>query len=542
MSEGYLPIFPFILPTPTSLRPAEWVGRAAYPPVFLTLSQGLSARVSIPSQPELSLVPYWSWLRDRCRGHPSIELAVWAHSSSAGVSVGVIVNERWAVRLILHTPDSPSAPPRHMEDWACLWAITFFLSASLSLPENRRPRVYTTASRYGAGPERHMGASVRRITDRFPAGLEWIACLPGGWGGAGRLACGVARWGGAGFPLNINTALTVNVTLDREGVLGALSPDDPDLRADIIEAQRNDLLVVPSGRLPTSCGCTAYSIPCSVSSGDSDTLHISVAVLRSQNDLPCVGVVVGPSFTWHLTINRDEMASRGSDADRAAWMYCFILMVIQTEMRGTVAVCLRHHPSSDRLNAPHLGFTHALLRMQEGPNGFSFRPCPGGCGAGCDHAAGRLDRLQTVRGWAPADNHCDYSWEVGGWEATCDYPGESRAPPSILSPHIPRATSTLGLGREALLHYVDRLCSAYCLWFVPGQMVGRGVYTILSPRRDHRAINDILPVARAPCFEALAGPGPNLVRLNVSFPGGRLGCPNALHSRTTSPFFRSSGR
>jgi hypothetical protein len=98
MSEGYLPTFPFILPTTTSLRPASWVGRAAYPPAFLTLNQGLSARDSIPLQPELSLVPYWTWLRDHCRSHPSIELAVWAHPSPAGTCMGVIVNERWALR------------------------------------------------------------------------------------------------------------------------------------------------------------------------------------------------------------------------------------------------------------------------------------------------------------------------------------------------------------------------------------------------------------------------------------------------------------
>jgi len=107
-----------------------------------------------------------------------------------------------------------------------------------------------------------MGASVRAIINRFPAGVEWIDCSPALWGGAGSLACGVARWGCAGFPLNIITALTVHVTLDHEGMLGALTPDDPDLRADIMDALRNGLLVVPSGRLATSCGCTGYSIPC----------------------------------------------------------------------------------------------------------------------------------------------------------------------------------------------------------------------------------------------------------------------------------------
>ena len=199
MSEGYLPTFPFILPTPTGLRPASWVGRVAYPPKFLTLSQGLSARDSIPPQLELSQVPHWTWLRDYCRSHPLIELAVWAHSSPAGIRVGVIANERWAVRWTLSAPDSPSAPPRHMEDWACLWVITFFLTAIFSPPERRRPRVYTTASRLGAGLERYMGASVRRTINRFPAGLDWITSSPA-VGQRGPLACGAARWGCTGFP------------------------------------------------------------------------------------------------------------------------------------------------------------------------------------------------------------------------------------------------------------------------------------------------------------------------------------------------------
>jgi hypothetical protein len=166
------------------------------------------------------------------------------------------------------------------------------------------------------------------------------------------------------------------------------------------------------------------------------------------------------------------MGARGTDAERSAWMYCFIMIIIQTEMRGTVAVCLKDHPCS-RLTSSHLGFTHVLLRMQEGADGAYFRPCPGDCCTGCKHASSRLTRLQSVRGWAPVDNYCDYAWSIGGWEERCDYPVSSRAPPSTLSPRMPRATFYLELGRAALLHYVARLCSTYCLWFVPRRVVGR---------------------------------------------------------------------
>lgn len=149
--------------------------------------------------------------------------------------------------------------------------------------------------------------------------------------------------------------------------------------------------LVSTSRLRTACGCTIDSIPIRISSGEWDTLHISVAVLSSQNDFPCVGVVVGPSFTWHFSIDRGEVGARGTGEERRAWMYCFIMM-FQTEMRGTVVVCLKDHPCS-RLNSSHLGFTHALLRMQKGADGAYFRPCPGGCCTGCKHASSRLARL-----------------------------------------------------------------------------------------------------------------------------------------------------
>ena len=520
MSEGYLPVFPFILPTPTGSRPAEWVGRRARPPTFLTLRQGLSVRDSIPLQEHIPQIPHWTCLREYCRSYHLIELAVWAKSSPGGIRVGVIANKRWAVRWILSAPDSPSAPPRQLEDWACLWVITFLLTAFLSPPETRRPRVYTMASRLGAGLDRYMGASVRRIISRFPAGFDWVTSSPELWGRFGSLACDAARWGCTGFPMNVSIVLTTRVILERDGMLGALSPGDPVLRADIEEAQRTNLLLVPTSRLRTVCGCTIDSIPCRISSGELDTLHLSVAVLSSQNDLPCVGVVVGPSFTWHFSIDRGEMGARGTGEDRRAWMYCFIMMVIQTEMRGTVAVCLKDNPIAT-LNSSHLGFTYALLRMQKGSGGAFFRPCPGGCCTGCNHASSRLTRLQCVRGWAPIDNRCDYAWSEGGWEARCDYPVSSLAPPSILSPHIPRATSPIELGRAALLHFVARLCSSYCLWFVPSRVVGREVFTLLSPRRDDRAFSVILPICRAPGFEVFGG-NPDLVRLNVTFPGGLL--------------------
>ena len=48
------------------------------------------------------------------------------------------------------------------------------------------------------------------------------------------------------------------------------------------------------------------------------------------------------------------------------------------------------------------------------------------------------------------------------------------------------------------------------------------VSSLLSPRMDDRAFSDPLPVFRAPGFQALAGPGPNMVRLNVTFSGGIL--------------------
>jgi hypothetical protein len=104
-----------------------------------------------------------------------LDLAVWSVAAVDLICIGLVINQSWAIRWKIYlSADTDTSPPDLLEDWASLWVASLFLTTMIGRePDNRRPVLFTRASRTVCGVGAAVSEGMHRAARFYTMGIDW---------------------------------------------------------------------------------------------------------------------------------------------------------------------------------------------------------------------------------------------------------------------------------------------------------------------------------------------------------------------------------